>query len=92
MTDQDPLPEPGFGWRRGVTIAVLIVVHILVGWVIFKLIEARPLMWVALALLLESVVYALLYMGGASAVDLARIVQSAAIVRGGQAPKDPTEN
>lgn len=92
MTDQDPLPEPGFGWRRGVTIAVLIVVHILVGWVIFKLIEARPLMWVALALLLESVVYALLYMGGASAVDLARIVQSAAIVRSGQTPKEPTEN
>jgi hypothetical protein len=75
-------------WRRYVSIAVLIVVHILVGWVIFKLVEARPLMWVALALLLESVVYALLYMGGASANDLARIIQSAAIVRGGQAPKD----
>ena len=36
MTDQDPLPEPGFGWRRGVTIAVLIVVALdsawLMGW------------------------------------------------------------
>lgn len=90
MTDADnPLPEPSFRWRRWVTIGVLIIVHVLVGWIIFKLIEARPLMWVALALLLESVVYGLLYMCGASAIDLARIVQSAAIVRGGQAPKDP---
>jgi hypothetical protein len=90
MTGQDPLPEPIFTWRRWVTIGVLIAVHILVAWVIFKLVEARPLMWVALALLFESVVYALLYMGGASAADLARIVQSAAVIRSGQAAaKDP---
>ena len=75
-------------WRRLLTFATVAVNLAGVAWIILKVEDARSLMWIALALVLSNVVFAVLYMAGASAIDLARIVQSAAIVRGGQAPKD----
>ncbi len=77
MTDnQDPLPEPSFHWRRWVTIGYVVATTILLGIIILRLIEAGPLRDVALALIASQAFFALLYMGGASASDIARIVAS----------------
>lgn len=78
MSDlQDPLPEPSFRWRRILTFAAVGINSGLIGWAISKIDDARSLMWVALALVLSNVLFALLYMGGASASDLARILKAA---------------
>lgn len=82
MTDhQDPLPEPSFTFRRGLTYAVVAINSGLIGWAIYKMDDARSLMWVALSLVLSNVVFALLYMGGASAADLARILKAASLLK-----------
>jgi hypothetical protein len=75
--EQDPLPEPSFVWRRWLTYLAVLINSGLIGWAIYKMDDARSLMWVALALVLSNVVFALLYMGGASAADLARILKAA---------------
>lgn len=78
MTDpQDPLPEPSFRFRRWLTYGAFGINSSLIGWAIYKMDDARSLMWVALSLVLSNVVFALLYMGGASAADLARILKAA---------------
>ena len=77
----NPLPEPSFTFRRWLTYAVIAVNSGLTGWIIFKVDDARSLMWVALALVLSNVIFALLYMGGASANDIARIVKSASLLK-----------
>ena len=77
MTDnQDPLPEPSFHWRRWVTIGYVTSTTILLGGIVLKLTEGGPLRDVALALIGSQAFFALLYMGGASASDIARIVSS----------------
>jgi len=77
MTDnQDPLPEPSFHWRRWVTIGYVTVTLALLAWVIWKLTDGGPLRDIALALIGSQAFFALLYMGGASAADLARIIAS----------------
>ncbi len=81
MDAQDPLPEPSFRFRRILTYAVVAVNSVLTGWAIYKMDDARSLMWVALALILSNVVFALLYMGGASAADMARILKSASLLK-----------
>lgn len=80
MTD-DPLPEPSFKWRRLLTFAVVAVNSAGVAWIIAKVDDARALMWIGLALILSNVVFAVLYMAGASAADLARIVEGASIAK-----------
>ena len=82
MSDPDnPLPEPSFRFRRILTYAVVAVNSGLTGWAIYKMDDARSLMWVALALILSNVIFALLYMGGASAADMARILKSASLLK-----------
>ena len=77
MTDnQDPLPELSFHWRRWVTIGYVVSTTLLLVGIIWKLSEGGPLRDVALALIGSQAFFALLYMGGASAADLARIVAS----------------
>jgi hypothetical protein len=77
MTDnQDPLPEPSFLWRRWVTVGYVTSTTILLGLIILRLIEAGPLRDIALALIGSQAFFALMYMGGASASDLARIIAS----------------
>lgn len=77
MTDnQDPLPEPSFLWRRWVTVGYVVSTTALLVGIIWKLSEGGPLRDVALALIGSQAFFALLYMGGASAADLARIVAS----------------
>lgn len=77
----NPLPEPSHTFRRWLTYGAIAVNSILTGWIIFKVDDARSLMWVALALVLSNVIFALLYMGGASANDLARIVKAASLIK-----------
>lgn len=72
----DPLPEPSFHWRRWVTIGYVISTTILLGAIVLKLTEGGPLRDIALALIGSQAFFALLYMGGASASDLARIAAS----------------
>jgi hypothetical protein len=77
VTDnQDPLPEPSFQWRRWVTIGYVVATTLLLGFIVFKLIEGGPLRDIALALIGSQAFFALMYMGGASASDIARIVAS----------------
>jgi hypothetical protein len=77
MTDQqDPLPEPSFHWRRWVTIGYVSVTLILLAGIVWKLSDGGPLRDIALALIGSQAFFALLYMGGASAADLARIIAS----------------
>jgi hypothetical protein len=77
MTDQqDPLPEPSFHWRRWVTIGYVSVTLILLAAIVWKLSDGGPLRDIALALIGSQAFFALMYMGGASASDLARIVAS----------------
>lgn len=88
MTDaQDPLPEPSFKFRRWLAFSAIAVNSALICFAIVKIDDARALMWVALALVLSNVIFALLYMGGASAADLARIIQQAAILKNGNKPE-----
>lgn len=77
----NPLPEPSFRFRRWLTYGAIAVNSILIGWIVFKVDDARSLMWIALALVLSNVIFALLYMGGASANDLARIVKAASLIK-----------
>jgi hypothetical protein len=79
--EQDPLPEPSFEWRRWLTYGAVLLNCGLIGWAIYKMDDARSLMWVALSLVLSNVVFALLYMGGASAADLARIIKAASLLK-----------
>jgi len=79
--EQDPPPELSFTFRRILTYAVLAVNSVLIAWIIFKVDDARSLMWVSLALILSNVVFAVLYMGGASAADLAKIVRAASPIK-----------
>jgi len=77
MTDLDnPVPEPSHRWRRWVTIGYLIVTAGLLAFVVWRMTESAPLRDVALALIGSQAFFALLYMAGASAADLARIVAS----------------
>jgi hypothetical protein len=77
MTDQqDPLPEPSFHWRRWVTIGYVAVTLTLLAGIVWKLSDGGPLRDIALALIGSQAFFALLYMGGASAADLARIIAS----------------
>ena len=77
MTDLDnPLPEPSFHWRRWVTIGYVTVTLALLAGIVLKLSDGGPLRDIALALIGSQAFFALLYMGGASAADLARIIAS----------------
>ena len=72
----DPLPEPSFHWRRWVTIGYVSVTLALLAGIVWKLSDGGPLRDIALALIGSQAFFALLYMGGASAADLARIIAS----------------
>lgn len=77
MTEPDnPLPEPSFHWRRWVTIGYITVTLALLAGIVWKLSDGGPLRDIALALIGSQAFFALLYMGGASAADLARIIAS----------------
>ena len=77
MTDADnPLPEPSFHWRRWVTIGYVSVTLGLLAGIVLKLSDGGPLRDIALALIASQAFFAMLYMGGASAADIARIVAS----------------
>lgn len=77
MTNPDnPLPEPSFHWRRWVTIGYVAVTLVLLAGIVWKLSDGGPLRDIALALIASQAFFALLYMGGASAADIARIVAS----------------
>jgi hypothetical protein len=76
IDQQDPLPEPSFHWRRWVTIGYVSVTLILLAGIVWKLSDGGPLRDIALALIGSQAFFALLYMGGASAADLARIIAS----------------
>lgn len=77
MSNPDnPLPEPSFHWRRWVTIGYVTVTLALLAGIVWKLSDGGPLRDIALALIGSQAFFAMLYMGGASAADIARIVAS----------------
>ena len=77
MTEPDnPLPEPSFHWRRWVTIGYVAVTLALLAGIVWKLSDGGPLRDIALALIGSQAFFAMLYMGGASAADIARSVAS----------------
>ena len=87
------LPEVRWTYRRGFTYARSIVYSILLVMIIARLptaaaSAAKPLQWIALAILAAKVIDGLSYLQGATATDIARITAAA---RSGQAPPgDPS--
>lgn len=82
--DRDnPLPEPSMRWRRWLTYAYVVINSALLTWVIAKLNGNRELMWVAIALVVSNFLVILLYMSGASAIDLSRITGTLSFLKGG---------
>ncbi|CAB4157182.1 hypothetical protein UFOVP679_6 [uncultured Caudovirales phage] len=87
--DQDPLPEANWTFRRWLTFVLTAVSLGLVAWIIHKLNDGGPLAGVAYGLISLCALVVTYYLIAPSAEHITRIIQSAAIVRGGQAPKDP---
>jgi hypothetical protein len=92
---QDPLPEPGFFWRRLLTFFASGALLGLLWLLAFKL-PAGDLLAFAQGLMLLIALAWVLYMGGASATDLARVLQSASIFKrfgvGGRAARDDEDD
>lgn len=78
---QDPLPEPSMGWRRGGAFLLSLVIMLFLGLILwFKLLPEHQLPF-AQGLMLILALVLLLYFGGASSVDLARIIQSGSMLK-----------
>lgn len=77
---QDPLPEPGFSWRRWLTFGVTMAIIALFWFLTWKL-PASDLLAFSQGLMLLLALIWLLYMGGASATDVSRIIASASLFK-----------
>lgn len=80
------LPEVSWRYRRIYTYAVLLISHGLLAYVTSRLVEARPLMIIAILLIVEHVVMGLIYLAGATVTDLRRL--AVAVV--GDKAKEPS--
>jgi hypothetical protein len=91
MTDlQDPLPEGHWTFRRWFTFVLSAVCLALVAWIVHKLNDGGPLAGVAYCLIGLVALVVTYYLIAPSAEHITRIVQSAAVIRGGQAAaRDP---
>ena len=88
MSDDTPA-EIHFTWRRGYTYLVLGLTSAGVGVIIAKLTDNDALKWVAISLIVQNILTAGFYMGGASIVDYARL---AAGWRGNRQQNEPKDN
>lgn len=89
MTDPDnPLPEPGFLWRRLMAFAVVAASLGLV-WRLTYLIPSGDVLALAQAILLFAALMLLLWAGGASAADLSGILANLKLRLRGPRPAEP---
>lgn len=65
MTDDTP-PEPSWKFRRIYTYALTVLNCGGVGAIIWRIDDAKALMWIALALIVLNIVLATLYIAGAA--------------------------
>lgn len=79
------VPEVSWRFRRIYTYATLLITHALLFYVVHRLIEARPLLVIAVLLIAENVAMGLVYLAGATVTDLRKL---AVAVRGDPPPKD----
>lgn len=84
LNPKDDTPaEFSFFWRRWVAIAWLVVHSTLTAACVWKVNEPGVLKWLAIALICANCFMALLYYAGASAVDVGKILQGIAQIKGG---------
>lgn len=78
MTEpRDDTPaEPSFTYRRRYAFAALVLNALAVGAIIWKLEDAKALMWIALAQTGANIIIAGLYMAGASVADYALLTKA----------------
>ncbi len=89
MIDPDnPLPEPGFLWRRMMAFAVVAASLGLV-WRLTYLIPAGDVLALAQAILLFAAMMLLLWAGGASAADISGILANLKLRLRGPRPAEP---
>lgn len=76
----DPLPEPSMIWRRWATFIITGALLIGLEQLLLK-VPAREVLAYAQCLMLLMALLWLFYFGGASATDVARVIQSAGVVK-----------
>ncbi|PZR32276.1 hypothetical protein [Caulobacter segnis] len=82
MSDKSVVvPEVSWKFRRIYTYAVLLISHGLLFFLVHRLIEARPLLIIAILLIAENVAMGLVYLAGATVTDLRKLTVA---VRGDQ--------
>lgn len=80
-----PPPEISWKFRRRFAFGFTILNSLFVAAIIWRISDAKALMWLGLGLILSNVTLAALYMAGATGTELARI---AAAGRSGTAPPE----
>lgn len=83
MSNKPPfvVPEVSWTYRRIFTYAVLLISHAILLYTVHRLIEARPLLIIAVLLIAENVAMGLVYLAGATVTDLRKLTVA---VRGHQ--------
>lgn len=82
MTDQDPLPEPTWTFRRWFTYGATLLSLGGIGWIIHKLSDGEHLAGVAYGLLGLCAVLATYYLIAPSAEAVVKLIEAASIIRG----------
>lgn len=81
-TYEDEHSEFSFTWRRILTFSWIAINSILTAVIVLRIQDALVLKWIALALISSNVFVAILYMCGASAVDVGLIMKAVAKIKG----------
>lgn len=67
------VPEVSWKFRRIYTYGVLLISHGILFYVVHRLIEARPLLFIAILLIAENIAMGLVYLAGATVTDLRKL-------------------
>lgn len=65
-------------WRRLLSWAVIVMAHVIVGWIVWASPGAAYLGWIGLGLIAEAVVVYTFYFSGATVSDWAKLAAAAA--------------
>lgn len=79
MDPDNPLPDPSMVWRRAFAFIFVAANDATVLFLAQRITDQRLLFKIIVYTIALNLVYALLYMGGASAKDITRLIQTASI-------------
>lgn len=80
---QDPLPEASFTWRRALTFTGLLLGNGILILIVLKTMDPGVLRWVAAGVITLNIILVIMYIGGATASDMAKLFQSASLLKSG---------